>query len=461
MGVGPGRYTLEHPLVNPNVPPHFWSYNAHGMYVEVLTEFGVLGALALALILIVGGIALWQRRRAPQALPVLAALAGWLGQMLVDDFTSWIAIMAPLLLLTAWVLSTPTAPEPAAKARSGLRIAWLWLPVLALLGYAAWDLWGFQPMWAGLSAADAGRWPEAAAQISASAARDPLLGYYATEAGLSTALAWGQTNDPAALAAARDWLWRSAQHEPQLSPLWANLAALDWQAGAHDLALARVRLAMQQSPLEPSYPLNQGYFYEAYGDPTDALAAYRLALDLAPEWRVHPFWQTSPLRAQALAEWSANAPAAAPPSAELSAFEAQLQAGDLPAARRSLTLASIGSDISAPQGRLSEAAGDLPAALTAYTSVRDLIEPPILRRSSNFSFAYTRWAYNRPGLLVDRVPGYLNLDGDPARFAALERLHALQVQGQSCTEAAHTWQVWQSALRGFASEPIPAAPPCP
>jgi O-antigen ligase len=473
FGIGPGRYSLEHPLVNPHVPPAFWSYNAHGMPVEVLTEFGVLGALVLLILLAVGGWVLWKRvraaqaGRAPYALALFAGLAGWLCQMVVDDFTSWIAIMVPLALMAAWIVTAPEAPlarygaalDGAGPRRIFLTVNWLWIPALALLAYAGWDLWGYAPTWAGLQAANRGDWPAAAAAMQVSAQRDPALNLYSTESAIAEAWAWQQSGDPADLARARDWLARSLAREPQLSPLRANLAALDWQAGERGRAEEEMRQAQSQSPDEPSYPLNLGYYLEANGRADEALLAYRRALDLSPAWQTHLFWQTSSLRAQALSGWTPAA--ASTPGVDTVGFEAALAAGNFQAASRLAAIAGMQGDTTLLQARLSEARGDLPAAFALYRGVRDLAAEPILRRGSNFSFAYTLWGYNRPGLIVDRVPGYLNLDGDAAFFAAMEHLHALEVQRGECEQAARTWTVWQQALRGFALEEIPSAPVCP
>ena len=110
---------------------------------------------------------------------------------------------------------------------------------------------------------------------------------------------------------------------------------------------------------------------------------------------------------------------------------------------------------------MAESQGDQQAAEQVYLRVRESLDLPILWTTSNFSFGYTRWGYNRPGLLVDLVPGYGQLVGSADLWDGMNCLHALQVARGDCAEAARTWEVWQRTMLGGIPAELPPAPACP
>jgi tetratricopeptide (TPR) repeat protein len=391
---------------------------------------------------------------------LLAGIVGWLGQMIVDDFSGWITVMVPILMLAAWL---GTAGQAPLARRQKISFGWLWLAVLALFAYSAWDLWTFKPMGAALQAERQGDWRAAAYQLTLAAERDPTLNLYAAEAGLAWSMVYRETGDLAALSEARAWLQAAAEREPQFSLLKANLAVLEWQAGDREQAIQTMTRAAEQAPFEASFSLNLCWMLEETGRDQEAVIRYVRALELAPRLAQHVFWTQSSARRQAREMWmpviDAKAPVYLPQVSEAFA------AGDLTEAQRLLALARAtnedGSQVNYWRGRLAEAEGGPEAAIQAYLSVRAGLEMPIFWTTSNFSFGYTRWGYNRPGLLVDLVPGFGQLVGSEETWDGMKRLHAIQVLMSDCDEAAHTWEVWQKAVTGGFPGQVPPPPVCP
>jgi hypothetical protein len=61
------------------------------------------------------------------------------------------------------------------------------------------------------------------------------------------------------------------------------------------------------------------------------------------------------------------------------------------------------------------------------------------------------------------VPGFLKIDDDSEKFAALHELVQIQVQEGDCQAAARTWKVLQRELRAgeWLDDGYPPAPACP
>jgi hypothetical protein len=342
----------------------------------------------------------------------------------------------------------------------------LWLPLVGWLALTGWSLWGYQPMAQGLQAAGQNNWAQAAADIQQSAQRDPALSFYNTEAGFAWARAWQAGGDSAALEKARQDFAQSLRIEPSLSYLWANLAVLDWQAGQREVAIQHMQKATQLSPQEPTYLLNLGWFNENAGNPGAAKTAYLGALQLAPGWAEHPFWQASPLRQALLANWKKSQPDQ--PVQGLAYWQRALlaaTAGDWKGTQTQLAYARwVGepaADIAWVSGQMAEAQGNLKAALDIYQKEAAALSFLGFGDSNTNSLTYSLWLNNRNGLGFDLVPGYLQLLFDNGQFKLLDRLQVLARQQGDCQAADSAWRIEQQALRGGSLEPLPAPPACP
>lgn len=468
FGAGPGRFGYEYFYAEPGTPPIYWATHAHSIFLQALAEFGLTGFVVLILLLAVCAYWLWKRYQGTPnhwrvwSLAALAGMAGWLAQMVFDDLSAFLPVMALMILLAAWAATASAIPF---QRWTQINLNILALPSLLLAGGAGLSLWAYYPMSQGLAYAQRGEWEQAATLIAESQRRDPNLAFYAAEEGLAQAYAWQQSGDSRYLERARAAFEHSLDLEPSPSIWLADLSVLDWHAGDSNSAMLRIGQAILRSPREPTYPLNLGWYYEQRGQWDMARNYYWRSLELSPGWATHPFWQLTSFRQEIVNEWRNSQPAAA---AGAPAYWQQAQQavaeGDYARARKLLAAAEwLGEpalDVLAVKAGLAEAQGDMDQALEYYRQLGAQASRRNLNSSNPFAITYTLWLYNRNGLAYDLVPGYLQLTSSSELFAALERYYTLSVSSQRCEQAAQAWQDWQTAMRGGSLEPIPAAPPC-
>ena len=348
---------------------------------------------------------------------ILAGLAGWFLQMIVDDQSMVFGEMALVILLVAMLL---TFPEKAAPAPRPLSLNLLWLPLAGWLAFTGWSLWGYAPMAQGLQAAEQNDWPAAASLIQQSAQRDPALSFYSTRDRfcLGESLAGQREYDPPCRRPARlsNTACPSNRPSPICGPTWPFWIGRPGQTAA---AIQHMQTATRLSPQEPTYLLNLGWFHEDSNDPAAAKLAYLEALQLAPAWAEHPFWQATSLRQALLAEWHKAQPDARP-ARQAAAWQRALlavQAGDWVQAQRSLAYARwVGepaAEIAWVSGQMAEAQGDMPAAIAIYQKQAASLSFLAFAGGNTNSLTYSLWLNNRNGLGFDLVPGYLRAHFHP------------------------------------------------
>ncbi|MEA4906571.1 MAG: O-antigen ligase family protein [Anaerolineaceae bacterium] len=451
FGAGPGRFAYAYLEAGATVPPAYWPTHPHQFLLNILAEFGLVGLVTLLAILL--GSILWAWRAYSRAAvenraysrAILAAVVAWMAMSMLDDFSGWGAIMVPMVMLSAWLV---TAPEEKMARWSQVNFSILILPVAILTCGSLLSLWNYLPMANALHARAAGAadWHSVATAVSESAARDPNAAFYTTQAGLAWAAAWQQDYNESDLARARQYLARSLELEPSPALLQADLAVLDWYAGDRERAIFSMRRAKATSPDEPSFPLNLGWFKEQQGEGDAAINYYRQALDLAPGWSWHPYWQQNELRRRALREWSADQAeeTAAPAGSYVQKAQQSLVEGDVPAVNAWLARAEWtgepAAEILAVRGALAAAQGD-PQAVSRFDALIVAQDHDYQLRSSNsFSSTYTVWLYGRNGLNLDIVPGYIQLSDSPAEIEALRRLYQQAAGEGDCEAAGRYWQ---------------------
>ncbi len=351
-GTGPFTYGTDFFRYSP-VPPWRPYPHAHSVPLTALVEGGVLGVLSGVALL--GAMVLavrrtWQRAwglfppsQRWQLCGAIAALAGFATHSLMDNHTlvPAVAMVAVAILAIAVSLECPSEERrsatkndvrdlvsparggdpgwsPKAGAR-GIAAAWLVVPAVVLVVAGFVSDWAYAPFAAGLEAANAGNWQDAAALMDVAAQRDSRLAFYHLQRGF----AWGMTAaDPksatgGALDAAIQAYQRGVALEPDYSANHANLGALYWQAGRRDLAVAEMERARSLSPAS-IYAFNLGRYYEDIGQTEKAVENYVAVLngrsDLADAGY---YWSRTAVRRQALARWQSAHPApslSAPPA---------------------------------------------------------------------------------------------------------------------------------------------------
>jgi len=469
FGAGPGRFGFEYLKVEPQIPPSFWPTHAHGLFFQVLAEFGLVGCVCFLLLVVSGIIGVWkcyqmstETKWEPWARAIVAGAAGWLLQMVTDDQTTWIAIMVPLILLMAWLV---TARKDRLKRWLGMDMKIYWIPAIMHITVLCLGLWAYYPMVKGLSLSNEDDWIASAEMMEQSADRDPNLSFYATEAGLGWSVAWQNGGGDYALSKACELLSHSLTLESAPSFIWANLAVLNWYVGEEELAIERMSQAMKASSREPSYPLNLGWFLEQTGDQDGAAASYLEVLNRAPGWSSHPFWKTSETRSNSLDQWLSDG-GVTPNEQNEYYWEKSLQAiddGDLLDAENMLMRGEwVGESqlaLSMVGGELAEAKGEIEVALAEYEELVDLVIRRTLNSYAGLYNVYSLWLNHLEGVKYDLVPGYVQLDVDIGQFETIEHLVFLYSQIGECEKANDTWHILQGAIRGgsidFEAEPLP------
>ena len=476
MGVGPGRFPYEYLAQNGHIPPAFWPLHAHSLPMEVLAEFGLLGFFVLIAAV---GVFLWLAWRRLfgshtaqfdwYTAAALAGIASLAVHALVEDPTKVVPAMGLLALLVAWVLLPPGAVLPRRDGglyRRKVGFAVLLVPGAVLLGLSSWMVWTYQPMSAALPAAAQKDWARVAPAISVSAGRDPQFIYYQVEAGLAWAQLWRVNGDVSDLAKARAYFEKSVLLEPSASLLWADKAVLDWQAGDLKSAAYGFEQAARLAPNEPSFFLNKAAFEEDSGQAQAAYNDYQSALALAPSWAGHPFFDVTPVRQRVMRDWQSRHPSSAPQdSTYLAKARQALSTGDVATAKLQASRSAwVGEDLIAWQrvsGMIEEAKGDPDQAVPYYRGVVGLSMDDFLVSSSPFVDAFNIWMNDRNGLMLDLVPGFLQIQPDQGQAEMLLKLNAYYRKQGQCVEAAQAWEAMRRFRTAGALKPLDPPPACP
>lgn len=306
-GTGTGPFTFGLSLLRtrsfPPLQPHA---HAHNVILNTAAELGILGLVALAVTVLLLVRQLFREvRRSPTAeerafqVACMASLSALTAHSLVD-----MTIMMPsVMLLAIGIMAASIDPGPSARPRLHVkpvarRAVWgiVGLAWLAVLGTGWWSATVYDTYVRGLSLVSDGDYEQALEQLRT-----------ARDAQPSSALYHAQVGYTCGLAAARDggekWLdegiaayERALRLEPPHAIWQANLAALYWQRGDQDQAIAAMRRAAVLAPEAPDVWLNLGIMLEARGQAERAMYAYAQVLERGPLWGQARFWEETEIR---------------------------------------------------------------------------------------------------------------------------------------------------------------------
>jgi O-antigen ligase/tetratricopeptide (TPR) repeat protein len=470
IGIGPGRFPFEYLKISHSIPPGEWITNAHQTLLTTLVESGLLGCIALV-VLIVGifqkVISLYRILESEHRLVVAGAMAGIFGfilHSLVDDFTDWPVVMISCVFLLAWIFSF--TPESERKNHD-ISIHFLWVPAGIVVLCISFILSAYIPFWSGYQDISKGNFKNTSHELQKSILRDPNLTYYQMNVGLLRAQEWAQKNDPEMLVLARYDLKYVVDAKPELGWIGADLAMLDWQLGNSMSAIHYLEKDIQSSPLEASYPLNLGWIYEQSGDATNASMYYQAALDLSPAWGNHPFWAKNEFRKQVLSAWEVSHTSLDISSSEEPYWQKAISAlnSDVHAAAKYVALARWTEEPVLPvfvaQSKLYMATGQVNEEIKTLEQVMGVMEQSSFYQNTSYTSTYAQWVSRRVGITNDMVPGFIHLEEDVGQFEALERLMTLYTMRGQCSQMQAVWDVYQTSRSGFALESYPSAPLCP
>ncbi len=298
---GSGLFTFGSNLTRlSSVPPRQIHAHAHSAFFNIAAELGLFGLLALAASLVLLVILL---RRQWRTLPerdrlLFIGAASALGALAVShltDFTIFTAVIALTTLVILLVAIFPVAPIRLVGNRArlnGLAVLGLWA-VLYLSG-----LWSnaangeyFAALQEGIGRED---WRASQPHFERAIALDPQLSLYHFYYGhvLGVAAAKGEIAPQAAIAVYETFVGQ----EPNYAAAWANLAALHWQAGNQQAALANMQRAADLAAESWLFHYALGAYQEALGDQAAARDSFNKSLAAQPIAALYPVWRETALR---------------------------------------------------------------------------------------------------------------------------------------------------------------------
>ncbi len=423
-GSGAGRLGLEYLGNEESIPPQFWAMHAHSMYIQILSEFGIIGFAAFGYLLFLFVRWFFQAfRRIPEKNNfILAAIAAgffaFMTQSVFDVFTNSEVIMDPVLFLAATAMLT-TGPL---KRQKKIRLSTLVAPLGIILIWSIINHWLTQPISTMIGPLEEGNLSEAETWLSEAAQRDPDLRYDHDAYAMVLSLRAELENDPQKLVKAIDELDYVLSTHPAPALWTADLAVMEWSSGNLADAVAHMQKAIDQAPLEPSFYLNLGSMLEETGQTQPAAEAYCQALQLRPAWRGHPFWNLTQVKRQSVE--NCLVPEVQENPCWRQAQEA-IRSGKLDAGERLLSISNwTGEDSIARQitlGLLHEARGETEQAFSVWEKAISQIGEPRLIDDQSFKDAYAYY-FERPPLPFELAPGYLQILPDVGQFYAIDRL---------------------------------------
>ncbi len=322
VGSGPGTWVARRiAFTSGTTGSDVYIPHAHDIYLQTLAEFGVVGAIAGAVVLVALGWLVLGALRDPDATRrrygwgALFALAYLAGHQLVDFYPNFPAVMFALAL-TVGFLDATSGTSPVDRRLSRMLVtrrpaagramaAALPLAIIAALGFSSWSESVAVTQAAAVDAANAGHRAVALADARDAATADPNMPPYQFTLGITAAA----TGD---LSLAQTAFTRAAAAS-DFPEAWLDLAAVQYHLGEQAAAAASLHQAMRLGRQQALVSVAAAALYARLGDQSDAAAALANAIVLIPELPADPYWAASPvLRAIAARAAAAAASGAGP-----------------------------------------------------------------------------------------------------------------------------------------------------
>ena len=165
-------------------------------------------------------------------------------------------------------------------------------------------------------------------------------------------------------------------------------------------------------------------------------------------------------------DWQSRHPSSAPQdSTYLAKARQALSTGDFATAKLQASRSAwVWEDLIAWQrvsGMIEEAKGDPDQAIPYYRGVVGLSMDDFLVSISPFVDAFNIWMNDRNGLMLDIVPGFLQIQPDQGQAEMLLKLNAYYRKQGQCVEAAQAWEAMRRFRTAGALKPLDPPPACP
>ena len=305
LGNGAGSMHIL-PAVEDQLPPGFYMTHAHNLLLQVAAENGILGVV---LILVFFGLLLrtfycaWRTadRNDRTDLAVYAGILVGVGIQNLVDFI----FQAPIYLLcvfTFLILVYRQAPQSESLRLRGKLV--FPIVIVLLVAYALGSfltLHGSSEHNIGVRNVDKADWQSISDEICEAVEKNPHYSFYYFQCGLAQAYAYQESGEDAVLNSAISVFAEGLQMDPYWPIHWANLAALQWEAGQFPEALENMLRATNMAPRNATLALNLGRMYETSGQYEKAVDAYQQALVNDP-WLCYSLFFTKTTLRSELAE---------------------------------------------------------------------------------------------------------------------------------------------------------------
>jgi tetratricopeptide (TPR) repeat protein len=310
---GSGLYTFGRDLARVHgMPPYEPHAHAHNIGLHVAAELGIVGVIALIVLMIALARAFLRalqaqrvRLRSSEAWITIGTFGSAVGFGVHHLFD--VPSMMPVIALTLIALCAvgiavprPDSLPPAIRSRIPIR-AWdtagLWI---ALIASGVWSAATYDVYWRGVQESVANMGDLASDQLlplQDVIAADPNQPAYHYAQGMLLALSDHTAGTTAHADSSRAAFMNFTTLEPDYAMGWVNLAAMRAASGDSAGALAAWENAGRRAHQAWSIQYQWGVYAEQIGDAVYARIAYERTLIANPDVRLHPDWNASPIRA--------------------------------------------------------------------------------------------------------------------------------------------------------------------
>lgn len=380
VGIGPGIYPSFY-LKFSEIPPDRPFLHAHSVPLNMAAESGLIGLAGLIVLVVIVARRVWvakeglSRIEKARWVVMISSLTGAILHAQVDNFVMYPSVSVVVVAWVAILLAQQDRKkdDAARSARYSVPAGWFLLPGIFIIGFMVFSLRAYAASETGISAAWQGDWQKAEQYFNKAVRWDPSLAHYHFEQGYAQGVLAAQ-GDPDILNPAMASYERGLALEPNYALHYANLAALNWQAGNADEAIVWMSHATRLTSSAPIFWLNLGIFAEADGQFEVAYDAYSRVLSLSPEIAGADFWEATSRRREALETWGEKSLPRDDHPSNLDLGKNALEAGQFNAAENYLAEAWAENDqvvavylalaeLAWKQENLAEAEGYLRAAL--------------------------------------------------------------------------------------------------